>query len=699
MSKLQFYRTILQFCKTTLAIVLLLIIFLTPTLTRAQGNGLSVIPMPKKVTALSGSIPVTGNTTFVIENKLNKKYQIGIEEINAKLTSLGGAALPVKVSTTINEIDSNSIIIGNLKSALLQGILRLHNLKIDEPGEQGYIIKFITHQDKELILIGGGDDQGALYGCITLCALINKISDSIHIIKYDIWDKPDFKYRAADGLISCLNQAKEIIHFALHNKINIIWSGYEYSNDVITSDKERFKDINNYAWERGIRIIYNGSWNIGRAPVPEGANQYYYPYAGMIGHMGMLFCWSNDELLEKKGDALHDFIQNTGAKAIYLHSIDSGGASDPELWSKRCDGCRKRFGEERAQADAHVINTFYDKIKKASQDALLIVVAYPYLAEYTGSNRQESIVHWLEKLTQLIPGDVFLCVREDTADNISHWCQTIKQPSFIYHASEPGDWEMRRPYITSFRFAKTFYVEGKDNLYWNTAYGITSRIQFMGIAEYSWNTQAPGSEYITGFGNPPLWQKVTNNPEEITRDFLPRACKILFENAANEMMEVISFNLSPYLMVNSQSWLTQEHCKEQLENANRALVILKAVENKIPARSKHFYGAHIANSTACQCFAQARIGLYAIDKYLKENAMDAAGSEKIKILDLLNKGEQSFYRLEKSGYVPWNGSIDFIGCKNKLIDELNKLPIVSKVSSAPCRPADLVIEYMRRPGH
>ncbi|MEW6380239.1 MAG: hypothetical protein AB1454_14980 [Candidatus Auribacterota bacterium] len=679
--------------KTHLAIVILIVIvIIQPAHAQSQVNDLLLIPLPKKVTELSGSIPVTAASAFVVENIANRKHQIGIEEVNAQVKSLGGAALPEKIYASINEVSDNSIIVGNLKSPWIQELCHSHNLEYQDPGEQGYVIKFFTRGTKQLILIGGGGDQGTLYGCITLRSLLKKAGDSLCIARYDIWDKPDFTYRTADSIIACRAQAKATIDFALRHKINMIWSGFSYNHDTLTSDKEWFKNINDYAWERGIRIVYDGWWNIGEAPVPQGANQYYYPYSGMIGHRGMLFCWSNDELLSKKGDDLSNFIQNTGAKAIYLHCIDSGGVNDPELWSKKCDRCRTRFGEDRALADAHVINTFYNKIKKASQDTLFITVVYPYVAKYTASS-YPNIVNWLGKLTRLIPQDVFLVVREGTADDISRWCRMIRQPSFAYHATEPKDWDIQRPYITSFRFARTFYAEGKDNIYWNTAYRVMSKIQVMGTAEYSWNIEAPGSEYLLNLENPPLWKQVADNPEEIDKGFLPRACKILFDNASNEMAEVVSFNLSPYLMVNPQPWLTREYCQEQLEKANRALEILKTVESKIPAESKDFYGAHKANSTACQCFAQVRIGLYNINKYLNENVMDAARSEKFKILDLLNKGEQAFYQLEKSDYVPWNGGIDFLGCKDNLIDELNKLPI------PPDRPKNVILRYLQRRLH
>lgn len=671
-------------------IILLLIATISLGQVQAAEFGLDIVPLPKKIQTIGGSFPINKHTVIITGENASSKIKIGVQEINTKLKELSGLTLPVRDEKDLTSLGSDRlIVIGNaVKEGWIKNYCSVHKVSVtpQNPGEQGYMIRFAEDKGKEVAILCGSDDQGALYACVTFCHLLSNDGGQIWAIKADIWDKPDFKYRMMDDVnfhyYFRRDNWKEIVDFALKHKINMLWNGFQnYEKEQVSGHKRWFRQINDYAWERGIRILYGGWWNIGWAPVPSNASRFYYPYKGMIGHRGMLFCWSNDQLLSKKCDALKEFIQEVHPKAFYFHPIDAGGIGDPELWSKRCGRCQQQLGDDRAAADAHVVNSLYQAIKAEDKDILFITVLKPASATHL---KRRSLKSWLKRVSGLIPESVFICVREGGRDDIRRSKDSIRQPIFVYHESEPKQWMIRRPFISSFRFAQTFYFGGKDIYWYNVGTWEPSKIKVLGGAEYSWNTNSRGSQYINGLDNAPMWQQVSNHPHALVTEFVPRACRVLFGNAAPEMEKVVLSNLSPYLMAYPQSWLTEKYCEDQLQKAKNALELLRIAAGEITKEYDYIYGTHLANTIACRYLAEARISMFKMKEYRAKGMLAMVRKELQNVANILLKGEAEFDQLRKATYRPWNGGINFEQLKSRIMEELCPIP-PTNLSITPVR--------------
>lgn len=632
---------------------------------------IEIIPLPKKMSSLAGFIPVKNDLVIARTKNTERKIDIGIEEISRKLTELKNSRVTVRNINGLKDLDANIIYIGLLKDTFISSLFHQRNIKHEPLGDEGYMIKFLKHRGKDIIVLTGETPQGTMYACITFCGLLRNVNGMLHIRKIDVWDRPDYRYRMSGSIMSDRARAFQTIDFALQHKLNMVWAGYRIDIENIDRDRIWLKKINDYAWDRGIRIVYWGYWDVGKAPVPPRAGYYYYPYGEYIGHRGLAFSWCEDGPLRKKAEYIKRFIQTTNARAIYLHSIDSGGDRDPELWSKRSRKCRERFGNDRAAADAYVINTFYRAAREASSDAMFIAVPHPYRAKFLASN--QTTRKWLERLAALIPADVFLCNREGLRSDLALWGRTAKQPVFLYHEAEPRDWELKRPFISSFRFARTFYFGTRKDVYWYVSEGIMSKVRVLGASEYSWNTGAPGSQEFQNLENPPLWAQAVVHPNEFKEYFLPRACKALFGKADVDLCEVISYNLSPHLMVKPGTWLTESHCRQQNENALKALATLRSLRGKIGPSHEVNFQAYMSYALSTRYLTDVRLNIFKIRYLIRNSNRPAAALAAAQALETLEAGEKDFISSSGNYYSLWTAAIDYGKARKVLTEEIAML--------------------------
>lgn len=663
-------------------IILFVFCILLPV-SSSEANQPVIIPFPKKMNLLGKDMAIDKNTLIVVGDNVHRKVKIGVEEINKKCQSLFNFSLSRIEASQISTAEPKSlIVIGNpyretwLKDYYDQCTIKLKNRYL---GKQGYIIDFLKKGKNEIVCIFGEDPQGLLYGCISLCCLLSKKGEKTGIVCAIIFDKPDFKYRMAGNLkfyyLFHRQNATDIIDLALKHKINMIWSGFYFEKHMaLHTNRKWFRYINNYAWERGIRIIYASRWSIGKAPIPDVSRSRYYSFKGMIGHRGLLYCWNNDSLLAKKCSRITQFIKDVNPKAFYFHPIDTGGPKkNPELWKNRCAATRERFGDDRAAADAHIINTLYQTVKKADPDIIFTTVVYPY---HPNTLKHKKVKKWLIRLSSLIPSDVYICIREATRINVEEWKNLSKQPNLFYHQTESRDWETRRPFITSFRFAKTFFFPQSRDIYWYLTGYPRSIVKFLGAAEYGWNTTAPGAELLTSFEKVPSWKQATNHKPQMAAYFLPKVTEVLFGSASAEMSKVISYNLSPHLMAKPQKWIDKRYCRGQLENSRKTIKLLENARNKI-GTDNYFFRVIETNSLATRYLAEARLSIIEAKEYAMKLDFNKASSSKKHAKYIIDVGYKSF--VDFTGGSPRFEDLDYDKLKKTILNELKTDFILKKL--------------------
>lgn len=249
---------------------------------------------------------------IVIGSNADNKSKIGAMEIQNKLKEIcsgpdlrfvprlsteGSGQLIIKTDAEITEQDKknyNLILIGKPgENKLLDEYIKKNKIQItkDNPGTQGYIIRFIDAISRtgvspvnRIAILAGSDAQGTLYACESFRFLIKKgENNKIYAVEVDIQDWPDFKFRIAGSIMfepfsksfksnidyaEGIKMGKDMIDWCLRHKINgidIEGPQIKGTYDLYYSDEQRnwYKEINNYVIDRGISPIFIKPSNIG----------------------------------------------------------------------------------------------------------------------------------------------------------------------------------------------------------------------------------------------------------------------------------------------------------------------------------------------------------------------------------------------------------------------------------------------------
>lgn len=527
-----------------------------------DAHDLAIVPAPKRILLTRESFPIDDTWTIVAAVP---GVAPGVAEFNRRITELGGRAVH-----EAGNAPGNAIVVGTFDT--LQAYLpRIGNPP--RPPRQGYVIRFARHDGKALAVVAGSDVDGARYGCITLSMLLQP-GPTLPEASVDDW--PDYKYRMGFNVRRAeLARVRPAIDQAFRAKLNLVWGGGVYSTlEKMLASAEQRREVYEYAAERGIRVVIGNYFDVGPAPYPEdmaGHSVQCYPYKpeqGLIGHRGRAFTWSRDDLIDAKGDLVARFIRETGADVFYLHSMDTGHRDNPENWTHRTPMDRERWGNDRARADANLMGRIYAKMREASPDAMLFAVAYPYGASYL---QYPDIRAWLATLSDMLPEDIYFCVREDTRENMVKWKESNRHGRFVYHAPYPSS--MRLMFQTGGRYARTFYFDDRD-VYWFLPSSDSLHWPHVWVAaEYAWNTKAPGWGWMPpDRGRMPV---VDASPPEVDKVLLGCIARVIFGPAAAEAMrKVYAQKLSCRIASNLMSFTGAEpepYFSAKAEAATRAL--------------------------------------------------------------------------------------------------------------------------------
>jgi len=495
-------------------------------------EAINIIPTPKRMKISDGVFPLSEGSKvsalIVVGSEAHRKSRLGAAEIQERFKALSQLALPVKSDREVSHQERdrfNLILVGSpQENELSREYCRRLNIQVtaDEPGPQGYVIRFGTGaKGKRLVILSGSDAQGTLYACLTFRYLMQKGDRRTYAVEADIKDWPDFKYRFSGedfilpfrtslwpalepgdtepDMARGKQMAKDLLDFCLRHKINgidIEAGSPPGTGDLYYDEASRrwMKEMNDYAIERGILPFHCFAGNLGyhgkgkfkgkdlseeEARVFEGLGCVKSEDEWGIHYT----CWSRDDLMRRRFERIAQLVKETDIKIACFHFPDWTN----EKWEERCAQCRQRFGKDRAAAQANVINLFYEAIKKASPDAKVAIVPRPYGALDLDAEHNRGIRERFEKLTQLIPRDVYIVHTMGTREAIDSWKRVFRQP--LFHWVNMGfHWSLY--FEPQVRLARTYHYADSDDIYFPS--GSPNPVQSLGNVEYAWNANAPG---------------------------------------------------------------------------------------------------------------------------------------------------------------------------------------------------------------
>jgi len=586
--------------------------------------GVDILPAPKMMEMTGKRFVLNDNrkpAAVIVIDGDDQKAVLAAQEINDRIKALGGDSL-----STVTAADSTMGLSAGMhvirlevpedgRSGDIPDEVRDAMNIVTSKGEQGYAIRFCRGREKgETVFLAGSGWQGLLYASSTFRLMIKKEGSTIFAIEAQVTDWPDFKYRGLPvwPLPGSLDDFKKYVDWAFRYKFNRIYTyttrqkapdGFNLPNP---GERRYLRKINTYARDRGIKINYELTWAVAQRYQRGNRDE----HRGSVLFNEQYYSWSDDESLRKRASEIAQFAHETEAESLLFHCIDTY----EEGWDKRGENDRSRFGNDRASADANVINIFTREIRKTNPGIELQFVVSPYHANFDlpGNERYKT---WITRLTGLIPRDIYLTVAEFNREQTDSWVAVARQP--LVHWINGYAFQWGRYFSTLPAFSKTAFYEGRDQdiiIQWEPIGYFNGEVMQLIAAEYSWNVDAPGSglvteertgrimiseadlhyrkEIINGIdANTWAWYNGTGEPKPTSGDLLLKACRLEFgETAAPFVADFLKNNtigwrspgLFSEILRDNMSGTEWEACSDQLTKTKNALASLKkALETDI----------------------------------------------------------------------------------------------------------------------
>ena len=488
-----------------------------------------IVPRPKQMRLTSDRLPLVragkSVAVIVLADDASRQAEIGASEINQRVREVCGATLPVKRERDLAAIEPKGaavILVGQPdENVQLAAACASAGVKVtaSAPGPQGYAIRFATLGARPAVLLAGSDRIGMLYACVTLRFLVVKTDRGCDLTAADIRDWPDVRYRFTWTALRAWRRiatawngrypparpkegvaaAKVGMDWILRHKINVVNFRHACEREKSEGLEAQFREVYRYAFERGIwSYTFGVHGNLGHVKEGEAAPEqkacFHYGRHGMLS----CWCWSADRAMDRVFDAsaqeiaasLPDPAPDTANMFITLHSPDTGNMG----WHKRCDRCRKRFGNDAAAGLANVFNHFYRAVKHHIPGAKVVFVPRPYVGFNMDFEANKVYRDRLERLAKQLPSGSYLVHVAASSEAMTSWRRLTPNINLAHWVNGTAQWT-----DFLFRVNKTYIVDasgrvvtGDDVIFQGGAYEWYA-LQTLGAVQTMWDANTPGA--------------------------------------------------------------------------------------------------------------------------------------------------------------------------------------------------------------
>ncbi len=465
------------------------------------------------------------------------------------------------------------------------------------------------------VRIAGSGPAGVLYGAATLVQLAESSTSGWTIPSAKIVDYPSFRYRAAadwllraelnrwaydwgDGSRAYAERIRRKLDFCVRFKINMVFfDGFGWSAEKRPGYAAMMRELNAYARDRGIRLMYGGfganfdprkveaEFHIGaihrnRRSYPDGPVYSCFGEARTAEQPTFGTCRSNDALQREIAREFEEFVRSVEPGALYIHHEDTGHYETTQhRWAARCDDCRRRWpnadfaaADGGAGAMAHGYANILAAVRRirntdtgydARTDCTVAFISPPYGVDSgrsgLGDEKVDPDLNWnktlefWENVVSRMPADPHLEVgfREIFANRQGEqWMDAYRRrmlarnlnPNvflfFLGGADQYSPGSFNYPFTGNSVMNGLF--DGAEAIY-NFNGGLHQEPQQVINAEYSWNSRAPGRTVPATFDEGlRRWQGLMMNeemPEAVfgSKGVFPEACRRIYGAAAGEL--------------------------------------------------------------------------------------------------------------------------------------------------------------------
>lgn len=196
------------------------ILMLITLLVQAAAEGLQVVPKPKQIKFIGGTVPLDA-AAILIGDKASEPEKYAAEALRKTVKKRFAADWPVINEGADIKPYKALIVVGQRDTnRLLDSLCRAWSvdLSASSPGHDGYIIRMGTARGRDAILVGGSEPRGVVYGQDTLAQLISRQGGKLIAARASIRDWPSIPWRGRPatfvgqytrtGLMDALVQAR-----------------------------------------------------------------------------------------------------------------------------------------------------------------------------------------------------------------------------------------------------------------------------------------------------------------------------------------------------------------------------------------------------------------------------------------------------------------------------------------------------------
>jgi hypothetical protein len=507
-----------------------------------------------------------------------------------------------------------------------------------KPIRQGYVL--IANENS--ILIAGSDVPGLLYGWQTLADLIR---ENGMMTPATISDWPDFASRRLETGVASItgkNGTKILDSFFRQRANKITLTGQNSFQRTKAYPAAVWRKINAYAEARGMRISAVEKTSIikiadFKKQIPPGYSTHYYPYKpeeGLFGYFDGGYSWSRDDLAEKKGRELGEYMAATGFSSISFHSVDCGSFDNPGNWAKRTEMDRKRWGEDRVGAEVNLITIFQREIRKKKPGANVGFCQYPYWCV-----NDPRMLKYYDDLAARLPKDIPLVLREGPREMFLDNARRLGSHS-VGTSIYPYDYSFLPSYTNSGRYAGSMYLNergGTGFVHWSIATVFNSASD-MAASEYMWNAFAPGAALLPDGKH--AYEIVFARCPEMEERLLPRIGRRIYgEKAGDTVAAVYALKLCARIPEHPDNILPADIDREKFfvkmqADAAESWKRLDAVRKTVPEKELPAYDELMAYVKRCELLAAARLHCLRARTELNKGNVEAGKAEAAKGLAL-----------------------------------------------------------------
>ena len=439
---------------------------------------LRLLPVPKEIAFSEPPIVLSGKgkqQVVIVLEKDTPRGQVAVNEIRSRMRDFSSKyAIEIPLSPKKVPGAYNIVIENHWPGTFAQDKSRHPEA---QKTDQAY---GLYPQDDGVILSGAGE-IGMMYAAVTCRFLMEEQEERVVLHSAKVIDWPDFKGRQLGQMVAPyqrfrtspekhLEKMKPFMDWMFRIKGNgvfrhtigaVPFSTLPDTLPAKTAAMKAAKLVNQYAGLRGIKTMHNASVRLGTV---EDDKERLGGENLMLDPRGDYHSWARHDLHRVKAQNMVHLFENSGISSAFVHAIDSGGILDPEDWSQRDEETRKRYGDDRVQADADMYNIYSKYFQQRGQQ--LVLVVYPYTADNLNVDRVldklgmgdspatrarvkeliDALKQWMQGINNKTDKSVLICVREDTRANL-----------FDYYSAYPG-----RPMWIYWE--TTHYLKGIDTI-------------------------------------------------------------------------------------------------------------------------------------------------------------------------------------------------------------------------------------------